>query len=104
MNLIVTVLFFICISKVSSSFNETFARYFVWPMAASAYSEHPEICVKDNFYQSEFKRRIKVNCDTLKNDNCVAFTAVSHSNKAIIISFRGSEDLEGIMEIIDVIS
>jgi predicted lipase len=103
MNLIFAFCLFFCITQVSSSFNETFARYFIWPMASSAYSDHPEICVKDNYNQSEFKRRIKVNCDTLKNDNCVAFTAVTHSNKAIIISFRGSEDLEGIMEIIDVI-
>uniref|UniRef100_A0AC34G7W5 Fungal lipase-like domain-containing protein n=1 Tax=Panagrolaimus sp. ES5 TaxID=591445 RepID=A0AC34G7W5_9BILA len=88
---------------VNSSFNETFAKYFMWPMAASAYSDHPELCVKDNFKQSDFKRKIEVQCDLLKEDKCAAFTAVSHSDKAIILSFRGSVDAEVSQEVIDAI-
>jgi hypothetical protein len=87
-----------------SSYNETFVKYFVWPMAASAYSDHPELCVKDNFNSSDFKRRVEVECDILPIDNCVAFTAVSHSEKAIIISYRGSLVTEVLMEVIDALS
>jgi hypothetical protein len=104
MKLIALIIFFSFTNGVSSSFNETFAKYFLWPMAASAYSDHPELCVNDNFKQSDFKRRIQVRCDILKEDTCAAFSAVSHSDKAIIISFRGSEDAEITMEVVDAIT
>jgi hypothetical protein len=66
-------------------------------MASAAFSEHPELCVKDNYKNSQFKRRILVMCDGTPNDTCAGFTAVSHSDKAIILSFRGSQGVEEAM-------
>lgn len=40
-------------------------------------------------------------CDLTAKDECVSFTAVSHSDKAIIISFRGSQGAEVAIEVID---
>lgn len=37
----------------SAAYNETLAKYFIWPMAAAAYSDHPETCVIDNFKNAE---------------------------------------------------
>ena len=37
----------------------------------------------------------------MKGDDCVAFTAVSHSDKAIIISFRGSTLNEVVVEVLE---
>ena len=53
MKLIAAIFLVTFVTQVSSSFNETFARYFVYPMAAAAYAENPELCVKDNFAQGE---------------------------------------------------
>uniref|UniRef100_A0A914QUM1 Fungal lipase-like domain-containing protein n=1 Tax=Panagrolaimus davidi TaxID=227884 RepID=A0A914QUM1_9BILA len=72
-------------------------------MAASATSQVPEQCVQDNFKQSELKRRILVQCDLIKADTCSGFSAVSHSDKAIILSFRGSDGDEIFLEIVDAI-
>uniref|UniRef100_A0A914PCB5 Fungal lipase-like domain-containing protein n=1 Tax=Panagrolaimus davidi TaxID=227884 RepID=A0A914PCB5_9BILA len=101
MKSVVSFLLFLFVTSVYSSYNETLARYFVWPMASAAFSDHPELCVKDNYKSSEFKRRISVKCDLTQSDTCVGFTAVSHSDKAIIISFRGSQGSEVAMEVID---
>jgi hypothetical protein len=91
------------VNSVFCLYNETFARYFLWPMAAATFSSNPELCVKDNFKQGEFKRSIEVQCDHIKADTCLGFSAVSHSDKAIILSFRGSENSEVSQEVIDAI-
>ena len=34
-------------------YDDPITRYKFWPMASAAYSDHPEVCVKDNFANSE---------------------------------------------------
>ena len=46
-------------------------------------------------------RRYSIPCDLNKGDNCVGYSAVSHSDKAIIISFRGSTLAEVAVEVAD---
>lgn len=54
MKLLVTLLVLLSfVNSVDSSYNETLARYFIWPMASAAFSSHPELCVKDNYKNSE---------------------------------------------------
>jgi hypothetical protein len=55
-----------------SSYNETFVKYFVWPMAASAYSDHPELCVKDNFNSSDVSIFLLLNFFTHINENFIS--------------------------------
>ena len=40
---------------VSSAYNETLARYLIWPMASAAFSDHPELCVKDNYKDGQVR-------------------------------------------------
>uniref|UniRef100_A0AC34R0X9 Fungal lipase-like domain-containing protein n=1 Tax=Panagrolaimus sp. JU765 TaxID=591449 RepID=A0AC34R0X9_9BILA len=88
-------------------YDEILARYKLWPMAANAFSSTPEVCIKDNFKNAELKNQYTVQCDMLnKADTCSSFSAVSHSDKAIILSFRGSIDdaqilEEGLQELLD---
>ncbi|KAI1728090.1 lipase (class 3) domain-containing protein [Ditylenchus destructor] len=60
-------------------------------MAAAAYSDQPEICVNNTFANASLYRNVNITCDTHgKNDVCAGFTAVSHNDSAIILSFRGT--------------
>jgi hypothetical protein len=72
-------------------------------MAAATFSSVPDRCVKDNFKSGQFKRAVEVPCDLIKEDTCLGFSAVSHSDKAIILAFRGSENSEVSQEVIDAI-
>ena len=87
---------------LSVDYDEVMARYKIWPMASAAFSDNPGLCVKDNYKDGEvwrilltfkkptfqFKKQYTVQCDLAKDDSCSGFTAVSHSDKAIILSFR----------------
>jgi len=83
------------------AYDENLARYDLFPMASSAYFDHPELCVKENFKNSSFMRHIVIQCDQEKEDTCSGFTAVTYSDKAIIITFRGSTNLEVLEEVLD---
>uniref|UniRef100_A0AC34Q263 Fungal lipase-like domain-containing protein n=1 Tax=Panagrolaimus sp. JU765 TaxID=591449 RepID=A0AC34Q263_9BILA len=100
---IVSIFFYFCIVVgLAADYDEILARYKIWPMAAASYSDHPELCVKDNFANADFKQKYIVQCDLLKNDTCFGFSAVSHSDKSIILSFRGSNGaLQITNEVID---
>jgi hypothetical protein len=39
---------------------------------------------------AQLKRQLTVHCDESQKDTCSAFTAVSNSDQAIIVSFRGT--------------
>uniref|UniRef100_A0A1I7ZE77 Lipase_3 domain-containing protein n=1 Tax=Steinernema glaseri TaxID=37863 RepID=A0A1I7ZE77_9BILA len=47
--------------------------------------------VYSNGGNNSIHRVVEVACDQFQTDNCKALTAISHSDKAIIISFRGTE-------------
>ncbi|KAK0411958.1 hypothetical protein QR680_005944 [Steinernema hermaphroditum] len=73
-------------------YDEELARNKFYPMAAAAYATDPAPCVGNTFANSTVQRQRTVACDKdTKDDTCSGFTAVSHDDKAIILSFRGSE-------------
>ncbi|CEF69934.1 Lipase, class 3 family-containing protein [Strongyloides ratti] len=74
-----------------ATYSDGLARKVMLSMSSAAYSDIPERCIKNVFGQSGvFGRQVSVTCDKVSNDRCSGFTAVSHDDKAIIISFRGS--------------
>jgi len=86
----------------AGDYDEDLARYKLWPMASAAYSSNPGLCVKDNFADGQFIKQYSIHCDIFKNDTCSGFTAVSNSDKAIILIFRGTtETTQFIEEAID---
>uniref|UniRef100_A0A914PIE5 Fungal lipase-like domain-containing protein n=1 Tax=Panagrolaimus davidi TaxID=227884 RepID=A0A914PIE5_9BILA len=84
-----------------SAYNDTLTRYWFWPLSAAANNPTPEKCVSNILQNSQFQRRYSVPCDMNKGDDCTGFTAISHSDKAIIISFRGSTLPEVVQEVAD---
>jgi len=83
-------IFFIILPITYSTYDDSLARNKFYPMASIAYSDNPAPCVQQVFASSEFIRQITVQCDSGKGDTCSGFTAVSHTDQAIIIAFRGS--------------
>ena len=85
-----------------AGYDETLARYKIWPMASAAYSDNPAQCITDNFADAkvgdivsifmkeplQFVGQYTYQCDIVKDDTCSGFVAVSNSDKAIILSFR----------------
>uniref|UniRef100_A0A1I7ZDG5 Lipase_3 domain-containing protein n=1 Tax=Steinernema glaseri TaxID=37863 RepID=A0A1I7ZDG5_9BILA len=91
-----------------SQYDDDFARYKMFSFAAAAYADKPSLCLNSaypNEGNNSISRVIEVVCDKTKTDSCRGFTAISHSDKAIIISFRGTDAfLQYIQEAVDTIA
>ncbi|TKR87359.1 hypothetical protein L596_011767 [Steinernema carpocapsae] len=74
----------------SAIFDENLVRHKMYPMAAAAYSDSPDKCVKNVFNNATFVRQVTKVCDWDHDDTCSAFVAVSHDDRAIIIAYRGT--------------
>ncbi|RCN42142.1 triacylglycerol lipase [Ancylostoma caninum] len=81
------------------TYDENFARNKMMPLAAAAYSSNPQQCLSTLYKNAQMKRLTSVVCDITLIDKCTGFTAVNHDDKAIIISFRGTDrNIQLIME------
>ncbi|KAH7730003.1 Protein F28H7.3 [Aphelenchoides avenae] len=74
-----------------AAYSDTFARNKMLPLSAAAYSDHPQECLKNSFSNAQLIRNVIVQCDVVKGDRCAGFSAVSHGDRAIIFSFRGTQ-------------
>ncbi|KAK6033135.1 triacylglycerol lipase [Ostertagia ostertagi] len=61
------------------------------PLAAAAYSDNPQLCLSNLGKSLQLKRLTSVICDITIIDKCTAFSAVNNDDKAIILSFRGTD-------------
>ncbi|KAK0411916.1 hypothetical protein QR680_005915 [Steinernema hermaphroditum] len=77
--------------ELDAAYQDGFARARMLPMSAAAYADDPQRCVKRIFPQGEYKRLLTQVCDPSGKDTCAAFVAASRADKAIIVSFRGSQ-------------
>jgi hypothetical protein len=94
------IFFVFCFIPFSNCvYNEKLARSKLYPMAAAAYSNRPEACVKDIFGQDyDYFGQFTVLCDETKVDTCSAFIVASHFDQSIILSFRGSQNHDEVTE------
>ncbi|KHN85682.1 Lipase -like protein [Toxocara canis] len=77
--------------KPEFCYNDTFARSIMLPLSSAAYSTTPQRCLANAIRGTQLKRQITVPCsEKSKSDYCSGFTAISHADKAISISFRGT--------------
>lgn len=75
-----------------ASYTDAFARNEMLPLASAAYAANPQHCLDKRFKDAKLKRQIHVEkCAALSSDVCSGYTAVLHANKAIVISFRGTQ-------------
>uniref|UniRef100_H2WB14 Lipase_3 domain-containing protein n=1 Tax=Caenorhabditis japonica TaxID=281687 RepID=H2WB14_CAEJA len=74
------------------SYTDEFARNQMLALASAAYSSNPQHCLDTKFTNAQLKRQLYIkNCALLSNDVCSGYTAVLHADKAIVISFRGTQ-------------
>jgi hypothetical protein len=88
-SLAILALLFPC--AVFGGYTDNTARNKMMPMASAAYSDSPNYCLSSIFPNATLFRQLTLKCDVFPKDHCSGFTAVSHSDKAIIISFRGTQ-------------
>jgi len=72
-----------------ADFDDTLSRSKFFPIASAAYNDNPIECIKNNFGSDvEITTTYTVQCDPI--DKCFTYVALSHTDKAILIGFRGS--------------
>ncbi|WKY03305.1 hypothetical protein Q1695_004783 [Nippostrongylus brasiliensis] len=77
-------------ANAAAQYSDSFARNFMFPLSAAAYSDRPQQCIERLFPNSTLQRLVTVQCDAFRKDTCSGFTAVLHPQKAIVLSFRGT--------------
>ncbi|RCN40810.1 triacylglycerol lipase [Ancylostoma caninum] len=87
--MIVLVIFTLAVSvHALGKYSDEFARNVMFPLSAAAYSDKPQLCVKNLFPNSTVYHQVTVKCDSKTESTCSGYTAVLHTQKAIVISFR----------------
>ncbi|KAI6243517.1 Lipase-3 domain-containing protein [Aphelenchoides fujianensis] len=86
-------------------YTDDFARRKMFPLSAAAYADSPQDCLTRKFQNASVSLHIMAQCETgATTDNCAGYTAVSHSDKAIIVAFRGTEGfLQLVIEVDNVV-
>ncbi|CAD5218413.1 unnamed protein product [Bursaphelenchus okinawaensis] len=76
-------------------FKDEYIRTKVFPIAAAAYSETPEDCVKNTFPNGTVLEKVRRLCGDgyVEPELCFAFIGVDHTEKVIFMSFRGTRGL-----------
>jgi hypothetical protein len=77
------------LSFVAGEYYDDDARNMMFPLAAAAYSNNSDVCLKNVDPNSAIHRQFSFKCD-IWDDTCAGYTAVSHTYETIIISFRGT--------------
>uniref|UniRef100_A0A0K0FGZ1 Lipase_3 domain-containing protein n=1 Tax=Strongyloides venezuelensis TaxID=75913 RepID=A0A0K0FGZ1_STRVS len=89
-------------NNVTEDFDDSFARTYLYPLSAAAFSSVPDICLSNIFKNSTLIRQVTSKCDFTTNDSCSGYVGVGHDKKAIVVVFRGSISNEQVaLEIID---
>ncbi|VDM76363.1 unnamed protein product [Strongylus vulgaris] len=78
-------------------YTDDFARNKIFPLSAAAYSENPKDCVGKVASEANTIRNVTVKCDD--RNTCSGYTAVLPSQKAIVLSFRGTKTKLQLLEI-----
>ncbi|CAJ0939757.1 unnamed protein product, partial [Mesorhabditis belari] len=78
-------------------YDDDLARNSMLPLAAATFSKNPQHCLT-NIFKGTLKRQIEVKCDGFNGDTCSGFTAVLLTQKAIVISFRGTDAVLQLIE------
>uniref|UniRef100_A0A1I7Z1E2 Lipase_3 domain-containing protein n=1 Tax=Steinernema glaseri TaxID=37863 RepID=A0A1I7Z1E2_9BILA len=75
-----------------AGYDDSFARYKMLSFSAMAYADEPNLCMKSAYPaggNNTVHKRVEVPCDS-DDSSCRGMSAVSHSDKAIILTFRGT--------------
>ncbi|XGW25354.1 hypothetical protein V3C99_006631 [Haemonchus contortus] len=83
-----------------ATYSDAVARSKMLPLAAAAYGKAPQTCLTNRFTNAVLKRQLSVKCGPVgKEDKCSGYSAVLNGDKAIVLSFRGTDTfLQLIME------
>uniref|UniRef100_A0A1I7Z274 Lipase_3 domain-containing protein n=1 Tax=Steinernema glaseri TaxID=37863 RepID=A0A1I7Z274_9BILA len=81
------------------AYDDSFARYKMFFFSSAAYADDPSVCMNAAYPDAENNTVTGVvNVSCAKTDSCRGFTAISHTDKAIIISFRGTTEFMQIIQ------
>ncbi|KAI6171529.1 Lipase domain containing protein [Aphelenchoides bicaudatus] len=71
---------------------DSIVRNKIFPLAAGAYSDNPENCVKNKFVDGTVQKKVKQVCGDgfQEPENCFGYTALLNNDKAIVLAFRGT--------------
>jgi len=78
-------------------------RYKIFPLAAAAYSDKPEDCLRNRFKNAVIHTKVKHVCGDgyQEPENCYGYTAILNDENAIVVSFRGTRGFIQLLDEID---
>lgn len=83
----------------AATYSDDVARNKMLPLAAAAYSNNPQLCLTNKFTNAVLKKEYNIGCDLLHADTCSGYLATLNGDKAILLSFRGTQGfLQLVME------
>ncbi|KHJ91942.1 triacylglycerol lipase [Oesophagostomum dentatum] len=85
-------------STIDATYSDDVARNKMLPLASAAYAKAPQNCLTNKFTNAVLKRQLNVKCDSFRSDICSGYTAVLNGDKAIVVSFRGTDGFLQLME------
>ncbi|KAK6746673.1 hypothetical protein RB195_000132 [Necator americanus] len=92
------IILYLAVSTLAlGDYTDFFARTYMFPLSAAAYSDKPNICLRRMFRNASLYRQTTVVCGMQKT-TCSGFTAVIPSDKAIVLSFRGTTSTAQLLE------
>ncbi|VDM71086.1 unnamed protein product, partial [Strongylus vulgaris] len=78
-------------SSIDATYTDAVARNKMLPLASAAYAKTPQNCLTNKFTNAVLKRQLNVKCDSFRSDICSGYSAVLNGDKAIVLSFRGTD-------------
>ncbi|KAL6738108.1 hypothetical protein Aduo_011692 [Ancylostoma duodenale] len=100
----VTVLLGVCAlasaapPSIDATYSDAVARSKMLPLASAAYAKNPQNCLTNKFTNAVLKRQVNVKCDAFKSDICSGYSAALNGDKAIVLSFRGTDGFLQLVE------
>jgi len=79
-------------------YTDELARNFMMPLAAASYADDPSECLRNVFKNATLSKHVLTQCESDNGKElCAGYTALSHSEKAIMVAFRGTD---GFLELV----
>uniref|UniRef100_A0A7E4WA12 Lipase_3 domain-containing protein n=1 Tax=Panagrellus redivivus TaxID=6233 RepID=A0A7E4WA12_PANRE len=85
------IVFAAVVAIAAGSYSDSLARNKLVRLSGATFSNTPQECLNHFLPNAELIQQVTLPCDFFKKDTCSGYVAVSHSDKAVVVAFRGTE-------------
>uniref|UniRef100_A0A7E4W774 Lipase_3 domain-containing protein n=1 Tax=Panagrellus redivivus TaxID=6233 RepID=A0A7E4W774_PANRE len=85
-----SVVLFSVVTIAAASYSDSLARNKLVKLAGASFTDNVQHCLNQFIPNSELIQQVTLPCDFFQKDTCSGYIAVSHSDKSIVMAFRGT--------------